>query len=356
MSQENPDPPGDPSTFPFMRLPKDVRLMVYERLPRRITKVVVRPWGDNDSELHLYLRGTDAAILRASRRIYEEAKPFVRRIAKEFILCKTPQIAYQVGSNSLIIPIGDLIMGEIDKSVDTLKENMETSWEMSQFEAYLATLKMSSKTINARWDKISYNLPLDLAKSLSRYNDHFHGRYNKESALWCNAAILKQARFIRAFIIQSPHQLLYRHIMCEKGMAIGTPPLTIDVLYDVTWSTDTYETLTRPGLRVEALLDLRPVSLLWKTQRGNRDVLRCLIGVKRTTLETRAQCLEPPQSFEIDDRCLRPLELQLQASFPTMAQIVIHGGMSRDTWRENWIPSHVINPRTQLKEEFKIHG
>ncbi|RAR03158.1 asparagine synthetase [Stemphylium lycopersici] len=68
--------PVSSTTFCFLDLPKDVRFIVYENLPRLITN-----------------RSTSTAILRTCREIYAEAAPTIHRTIRRFILEATPKVA-----------------------------------------------------------------------------------------------------------------------------------------------------------------------------------------------------------------------------------------------------------------------
>ncbi|ORY01123.1 hypothetical protein BCR34DRAFT_592371 [Clohesyomyces aquaticus] len=79
-----------PSSFRFLDLPKEVRLMVYERLPRgfRHHKLEL-PLGPADHlmcEITLINRRLPVAILATCRAIFDEANAIVQKLAKEFIL------------------------------------------------------------------------------------------------------------------------------------------------------------------------------------------------------------------------------------------------------------------------------
>jgi hypothetical protein len=68
--------------FPFLRLPTEIRLLVYEHLPRQIkhTKVSI-----DDFVAILVTRHLPTAILRTSKLVRSESKAIVERLVREFI-------------------------------------------------------------------------------------------------------------------------------------------------------------------------------------------------------------------------------------------------------------------------------
>jgi hypothetical protein len=73
-----------------MALPKDLRLMVYERIPR---KIVHRPMFPQDLSWRIALIQpcVETAILATNKDVYAEAKPILDRLITNFILKKAPK-------------------------------------------------------------------------------------------------------------------------------------------------------------------------------------------------------------------------------------------------------------------------
>lgn len=69
-------------SFPFLRLPTEIRLLVYEHLPRQIKHTEVSIDG---FVAILITRHLPTAILRTSKLIRAEAQPIVNRLIQEFI-------------------------------------------------------------------------------------------------------------------------------------------------------------------------------------------------------------------------------------------------------------------------------
>lgn len=76
--------PCDEEPFPFMDLPKDIRLMVYERIPRVIKHHMIT--DDKDPDFVIISRSMPLAILRVSKAVHNEAGNIVLKIARTFVL------------------------------------------------------------------------------------------------------------------------------------------------------------------------------------------------------------------------------------------------------------------------------
>ena len=69
-------------SFPFLRLPTEIRLLVYEHLPRQVKHTEVSIDG---FVAILVTRHLPTAILRTSKLIRAEARPIIHRLIQEFI-------------------------------------------------------------------------------------------------------------------------------------------------------------------------------------------------------------------------------------------------------------------------------
>ncbi|KAF2867596.1 hypothetical protein BDV95DRAFT_597815 [Massariosphaeria phaeospora] len=101
------DTPSHPTAqpFPLMALPKELRLLVYEHLPRTIVHLTIPihreenapcnllPGSTPARQFTLIMRSTNVTILRVSKVIYEEALTIVQNTIKHFILAKAPKVA-----------------------------------------------------------------------------------------------------------------------------------------------------------------------------------------------------------------------------------------------------------------------
>jgi hypothetical protein len=82
--------------FRFMGLPKELRLIVYEELPRQIKHTPIY-WSETaKARMHpdvvLITRVLPVTILCTSRDVYAEAKAIVQKSAQQFILESEPKI------------------------------------------------------------------------------------------------------------------------------------------------------------------------------------------------------------------------------------------------------------------------
>ena len=123
--------------FQFLDLPKDIRLIVYERLPRQIKHHHVIDPSQSEDRFVLITRCLPVAILSTCKFINSEATNIVRKIQNEFILSQCPhfianrQLFFQTGFMSVfkIFPYrcfaqgpgeGDLLADSVRRSLQAL--------------------------------------------------------------------------------------------------------------------------------------------------------------------------------------------------------------------------------------------
>lgn len=90
-SHSDSKPTQTPPPFRFLDLPKEIRLMVYERLPRQIKHTYISTkYRDNGAIIvtkHLPL-----ALLQTCRTVYAEAESIVKKLIQSFILESNPKL------------------------------------------------------------------------------------------------------------------------------------------------------------------------------------------------------------------------------------------------------------------------
>ncbi|PVI06749.1 hypothetical protein DM02DRAFT_667265 [Periconia macrospinosa] len=87
--------PAEP--FRFLDLPKEIRLMVYERLPRKIKHHQVRHPDEPSSRVTFIVRSVPVAILATCWTINHEAHSIVEALVKNFILDSPSRLLDGIG-------------------------------------------------------------------------------------------------------------------------------------------------------------------------------------------------------------------------------------------------------------------
>jgi hypothetical protein len=100
-------PPQMSQPFRFMYLPVELRLMVYERIPRTVKHTYIRDVSDarhdrNDFKLILITRHVPTSILATCREVQAEANSIIQKLVRSFILEHVPKVVEYGASNEVL--------------------------------------------------------------------------------------------------------------------------------------------------------------------------------------------------------------------------------------------------------------
>jgi hypothetical protein len=96
----------DPQHFRFMDLPTELRLVVYQRIPRQIHYTNGNFVGPDVGPRHLLIlitRTCSVALLRVSKAVTLEAQAIMRRVVKEWMLSHPPRVLASSSSGLAVL-------------------------------------------------------------------------------------------------------------------------------------------------------------------------------------------------------------------------------------------------------------
>jgi len=230
--------------FQFLDLPKTIRLMVYERLPRQIKHHHVIDPSQSEDRFILITRCLPVAILATCKFINAEATNIVRKIQNEFILSQCPQfianhqLFFEIGFMSLFKSLTHRCfaqgLGEGESPADSVRRSLQVL-------ARGCFDELGVKTAAARFNaqscrQIAYKY--DTSGSDEKTNIRFMLLDDVRSTMGWNEKIENCAMICRFFnVLYTPDKI--SSLVCvgflpadsytSSGFARGAVPTLIDV-------------------------------------------------------------------------------------------------------------------------------
>ncbi|KAH7136120.1 hypothetical protein B0J11DRAFT_502907 [Dendryphion nanum] len=309
--------------FQFMDLPRELRLEIYERLEKKVTHVhiVCEPdacYGPIPGNslgtrgLTVVKRTTNTAIMAVSKVINAEARVYVQRILKNFILAKSPKFADERAFRSNIVR--EVVTKLISLEWHVMRGRVDQHSNITASDSILAALipfmRLNQMVIESvKWEMT--HMPWD--DELTIYTDHERELFAENRRQTLNA--------ITTFIIVSARQLLYQDVQFRLGMRPTVPFCTFLRKVKV-WT-------CREARHEDENLDSEySVEMLWNRWPPHPWWIRTKFAGFKQLIETDSSRLPHPIGVKTPKPPSWPYQLN-------------GTGFTEEEWDQEWLPNDV---------------